>query len=224
MAINTTGTATELLVPILRANPTWRDLIDAFDWLLINNVDAPTAQLEKLRFITTASDPGVLSNTARLLGFDLSQDVLDLNGTNLSKLVTQLPLYADKNGTDLFINFLDLVFNSVTTVQYLYTDDYVTFTPSPAGPLVTEGGRSYKTTHIRLTTSFKELQSLMLQEGQSLGSRIKDLFYSYSPIALVVERMSLGLIISDADWLGGQAFGIGAHIQRAPELTMVMGH
>ena len=83
----------------------WGSLIEAFDTVLQRNVDEPNRQLAELRFLRDAFDRNILQQTCRMLGFDITQDVLDLQ-TDLTKLTTQLPLYADYNGTVAFEKFI----------------------------------------------------------------------------------------------------------------------
>lgn len=195
--------------PILD-NPTWIDMLDVFAQVMDANVEDPIAQLEKIRFIGESSDDNILKYTARLLGFDLTQDVLNLNVDNLTKIATQLSMYPDSNGTELFVKFIDLVLNAVTEVNYLYTKDYVNFYPKKKGLLVSEGGKWFKTTHIELGVALLSLETLTLNPGTTLLSRVHELFYEFSPAALVIERTNFNVIIPDAEWLGGKAFGIGA--------------
>src|SRR5438094_7674253 len=117
----------DLAVPIIKGNTTWEDMLDVFNTVMSTNVDSPIEQLERIRFISAATDDQVLATTARLLGFDFTQDVLNLNADNLTKVVTQLSMYPDQNGTEYFTKFIDLVLNANTDVVYLYTEDYLNF-------------------------------------------------------------------------------------------------
>lgn len=187
----------DLVVPIIRSNPTWDDMTEVFNQVMETNVDSPIEQLERIRFITDATDDGILATTARLLGFDLSQDMLSLNGDNLVKLVSQLPLYADQNGTELFVKFIDLIFNARTVVDYLYTQDYVNFVTEPGGPLVKDGGTWFKTTHIDLSIELLHSEDIVLNDGVKLIDRIRDLFFNLSPVALVVYRTNFTETLDD---------------------------
>jgi len=200
----------DLLTNILRENPTWRDLASAVSQVFAVNVEDPIDQLAKLRWIRKETDPSILEQSARLLGFDLTQDVLHLNAENLTKIVTQLPHYPDHNSTRYFPNFIDMLLNAVTEVKYLYTNDYINFVDTPSGPLVIDGGDWFLTTHIELNIGLLHLDSLLLASGQSLFSRVKELFHTFSPVALVIERFNFVIVIGDKDWIGGKAFGIGA--------------
>lgn len=189
----------DLVVPIVRGNPTWDDMFDVFNQVIENNVDEPIKQLERIRFITDQTEDAVLSSTARLLGFDLSQDVLNLNADNLIKLVSQLPLYADQNGTDLFVKFIDLMFNARTLVQNLYTKDYVNFVPVPEGKLIIDGGEWFKTTHIDLSIELLKSDEIVLNDGVRLIDRIRELFFNLAPVALVVYRTNFTESIGETE-------------------------
>lgn len=200
----------DLLTNILRENPTWRDLASAIQQVFAANVEDPIDQLAKLRWVRRETDPSVLEQSARMLGFDLTQDVLSLNAQNLTKIVTQLPHYPDHNSTRYFVNFIDMLLNATTDVRYLYTQDYTNFVETPGGPLVIDGGDWFLTTHIELNLGLLNLDSLLLADGESLFTRIKDLFHTFSPVALVIERFYFVIVIPDQDWVGGKAFGVGA--------------
>ncbi len=202
----------DLMPSSLRNKQTWADMMDVFARVIEINVEGPIEQLEAIRSVNAQTDTGVLNNTARLLGFDLSQDVLNLNADNLTKVVSQLSLYPDQNGTKLFVKFVDLVLNSVTELEYLWTKDYVNFYPVPGGATIKENGPWFKTTHIRLNLALQSLDTLTLDAGMTLHKRTLDLFSSFAPVALVIETMDFVIRFDDKDWLGGSAFGIGAAI------------
>lgn len=183
----------ELLVDLLNNNPTWYDLISAMDQVFATNIDDPINQLENLRDLTPTTPDLTLQKTARMLGFDLSSDVLNFSTSSLTKIVTQLALYPDQNGTELFNKFIDLLLNAYTEVTYLYTQDYEFFYDHPYGALVTEGGLWYKTTHIELSISLlitnEILNNVKLGTNHTFYQRLMELFYNFAPIALVIERM-----------------------------------
>lgn len=202
----------DLAVPIIKSNTTWDDMLQVFDTVMSTNVDSPIEQLERIRFISASTDDQVLATTARLLGFDFTQDVLNLNADNLTKVVTQLSLYPDQNGTQYFTKFIDLVLNATTEVVHLYTKDYLNFYEKPKGELVINGGEWFKTTHISLSINLFNLETLSLTAGKTLFDRVKELFYNFAPAALVIDRTDFSEIITDEDWLGGNAFGLGVSL------------
>lgn len=185
---NPFANAADLNVEILKQNPTWDDMLAAFDGMMATNVDAPIAQLETIRYLDPLAEVEVLQKTTRMLGFDASQDVLAMSAENLTRLVTQLPLYPDYNSTLLFQNFIDLLLNSITSIEYLFTKDYVNFYPYPKGDMITEGGPWFKTTHISLYVELLNPESLDVISGKPLFRRVLDVFYTFCPIALVIKN------------------------------------
>ena len=182
----------ELLAGPLTTNQTWTDLIDAFRQLIQSNVEAPIQQLERIRFMDS-SDETLLGYTCRLLGFDLTQDVLNLNTGNLLKVATQLSMYPDQNGTILFANFLNLILNAVTNVQYLYTKNYVQFFAAPGGDLIIDGGEWFKSTHVNLTIDLLSLNTLTMAPGVTLYDKVIEIFYAFAPAALVVKSTTINV-------------------------------
>lgn len=218
---NINPTLLDLLPDIIRDKPTWKDMFDVFSRVMDTNVDGPIFQLERIRTVDKDSDVGILNSTARLLGFDLTQDVLNLSADNLTKVVSQLSLYPDQNGTILFTKFIDLILNALTDVQYLWTQDYVNFYPTPGGALVVDGGRWFKITHINLSMALLSLDTLVLSPGQSLYQRVKELFYTFAPVALVIERLDFVILFEDKEWLGGAAFGIGSYFGQSDARVVI---
>jgi len=164
-------------------------MLEAFEGMMASNVDAPIAELEAIRYLDNTTDSVTIQQTVRLLGFDASQDVLNMSYDNLTRLVSQLPLYPDYNSTILFQNFIDMLLNAITKVEYLYTKDYVNFYPYAKGTLITEGGLWWKTTHISLYVEMLDPESLdVMSGGKSIYRRILDLFYAFCPIALVIKN------------------------------------
>lgn len=192
----------DLLVQTLGTNQVWVDMADVFGQVLLQNVEDPIAQLETLRNISQKSDPELLNLTARLLGFDVSQDILNLNADNLTKVVSQLSHYQDQNGTEIFNNFIDLVLNSRTEIVALFTKDYVNFlTKVPSGErLLIDGGTWFKTTHVEFRTTLPSSTALNLRPGQTLLNRIQEIFYNFAPIALVIDRTSILVEFNDSSW------------------------
>jgi len=183
------ATALDLLTPRLKDRDVWADLVQAFDLVMESNVDGPILQLETLRYLPPDADPKVLADACRMLGFNLSQDVLNLSADKFTRLATQLGMYPDTNGTQSFVKFLSLMINGYCNIDYLWSRDYVNFYPEPKGELLENGGAWFKTTHIDLVMGFFTLAGLQLAPGQTLYQKIIDIFYSQDPITLVIERL-----------------------------------
>lgn len=177
----------DLMSPPIRSIDKWDDFAEAVEKVFSLNIDDPRKQIEEIRFLLPTQDNEELKKTAVLLGFHLTGDVLELSTSNMSKLVTQLALYYNLNGTELFIKFIDLVLNADTKVDVLYTEDYLHFYKVPQGTLLINGGTWYETTHIELSIALLSSYPVLLY-GQTLVSRIRRLFYQNCPINLVIEK------------------------------------
>lgn len=174
----------------LKDRDVWVEMANAFDEVIRLNIDDPIKQLEVLRYLPPDADEKILSDACRMLGFDLSQDVLNLSVDKFTRIATQLGMYPDSNGTESFVKFISLMINGFCEVEYLWSDDYVNFYTQPKGTLLEDGGRWFKTTHIELSMGFLTLAGLQLKAGQSLYQRTKEIFYQQAPITLVIERMN----------------------------------
>lgn len=173
---------------IIEQSQVWVDLLKVFESVISANIEYPISQLEKLRYLDPTTEQEVLQKSVRMLGFNPTQDILDMSVDNLTRLVTQLSLYPDYNSTILFERFIDLLLNAVTNVEYLFTRDYVSFFPYPQGKLITEGGDWYKTTHINLFVELLNSKSLEDSVGRSqVFKRVVELFYEFAPISLVIK-------------------------------------
>ncbi len=177
----------DLVVSPVRGIPKWDDYTQAVEQAFQENVEGPVLELESLRYLEPGVALNTLQKTARLLGFNLNEEVLDSSNNNLLRVVTQLPLYYDSNGTNLFIKFIDLVLNAETEIEKLWTEDHVNFFNKPRGPLLVDGGTWYLSTHVDIFIRLINPTYVVLT-SLGLVDKIKNLFYQNSPIELVIQR------------------------------------
>ena len=183
----------KLLVDVLAQEQTWADLIEAMNEVFELNIEEPISQILKVRALDQNSDKDLVFNTCRMLGFDLTQDVLALSSDTLGRIANQLPHYQAYKGSPDFYRFIDLLLHSDSTIVYLYTKDYVNFYDEPQGALIDEGGVWFKTTHIDLTMALVGLRNIILNSGQSIYSRVQEIFWNFAPISLVIKKFSLSV-------------------------------
>lgn len=183
------ATGIDLLTPRLKDLQVWNDLITSFHEVMDSNVEQPIKQLENLRDLSRNADRQSLVETCRLLGFDITQDVLNISVENVLALAGQLGQYPDNNGTENFVKFLSLMMNALVGIDYLYTWNYRDFYPKPYGELVMNGGSWYKTTHVDLGIELASLAGLYLKPGQKLDQRVKEIFYDEAPVTLVIHNL-----------------------------------
>lgn len=193
---------TDLLVDVVGDVKTWRELVESLDFIDELHVDKPIRALEQIRFLYPGASQEFLYRTVEMLGFDVNKDLLSGSTNNLGKLAAQLGRYADVNGTIDFVHFIDLLCQSKTTVDYLYSDDYVNFYTKPQGKMLHEGGRWFATTHVDVTMMMFGLETLVLAgDGQRLAARAKLVFEKFQPYDLVIRRFGVGVIIDDDAWV-----------------------
>ncbi len=173
----------------------WKDLVDSFDVVLKDNIDDPIRQLEFLRFLPPDAAPETLINVCRMLGFDLSQDILNMSVGKFMQLATQLGMYPDTNGTEDFTKFVSMMTNGTCTVDYLWTNDYINFYLTPQGSTIERGGDWFKTTHVNLNMGFTTLEGLQLKFGQTLGQKVVDIFYQQAPAPMVIKTQTFTVTI-----------------------------
>lgn len=191
MAEPTGAVIGDLLSEPLSGNQVWLDFVEAAQEVFGANVEGPLKQLEEIRYLKADTDISVLKLSAAMLGFDVSQDILEFSANSLLKIVPQLGYYPDNNGTNFFTRFIDMLLNASTEVTPLYTTDYKHFYDRPYGPMITDGGMWYKTTHVELTMALfitNEVKQNVNTMGTTFLGRIKEVFYAYAPIALVIKR------------------------------------
>lgn len=179
----------------IESNVAWTDFLNAFDFVVQQNIEAPIRQLSNIRQISRDTDEAVLRQTCKLIGFDLSSDFYKLSEGDILRIVNQLPLYVEQASNINWNKFLDLVLNSRTDVKYLWTKDYQSFHPLPLGMTIENGGPWYKTTHVEFQIELLARQELIDAvfggKSESIGKQIQNVFYEYAPITLVVERIIL---------------------------------
>lgn len=202
--------ASDILTSVLREQDVWRDFMEAFQNVMEINVEGGVSELERIRFLDLDADPEVMKATARMLGFDLTEDVLNMSRDSILKLVTQLGLYPDSNGTRDYIKFFGLLINGDAERNELWSQSYKKFYTTPKGKLLIDGGQWFKTTHIELTVTLRQLEGLELSKGQTLYGRVVSIFYKQAPINVVIERFYFGVNLECEFGLGAELSDVGA--------------
>lgn len=150
-------TLPDMLVDILKENPTWSSLMKIIGDYTDQNVTQYIRQLEDIRRITQATDDDIVDESLRTLGFDIHRDFLESNGKNIRRAFYQVGKYFMINGNKDYKYFIEFLMGRKVDVQNLYTQDYINFYPSPLGNLKIDGGTWYSTSHVDLTVDNHEL-------------------------------------------------------------------
>jgi hypothetical protein len=218
--------APELIV----GNQVWKDYIDALDDTLESNVNQHIRVLEFLRHLEYSPElRDVFYSTARMLGFDLTQDFMQLNADALAKLVVQLSRFGETAGTDNFVAFLGFVLGRALNVRPLFTNNYTDFYPVPAGTLNIDGGSWYKTTHVELEINLTGLDGqILVSPSESLLDRVMSLFYEFCPITYVVKNVFFTAELNMDICFCGKALVfpmlyLNSHVDNPPVSVSVVG-
>lgn len=247
----------ELLPDLFTDKTLWKILISEFLEATQNNMVLQYArELEELRWLsirdtTTGNrqktlDDGVLLNTAAMLGFNVSYDVLSNIRTKFLAHVSQLPLYHLSNGRGFqatyndsndipidgsFTSFLSYILGVKVTYKELWANGtdmlsygrFVTKIPDnnyerTLGIPVTPN-TWFKTTHIDLNIDITRLKTTLLnknRDGRDFDTRVRELFYAYSPINLVINNIHYSYYVK-------ATFGFLASAFKAPYLGYRIG-
>lgn len=108
-----------------------------------------------------------------------------LRQEDIRRLVQNLGMYWYEKGKGTFVDFIGYCLNAKTSIQKLWTNDYITFYPegdSAIGTTVMDGGSWYPTSHVRLTFDSTAFLATSI-------SNVTKLFYDLSPYNLVLESV-----------------------------------
>lgn len=179
----------EALQPEFFSNQqTWLEFMEALADVIQEQIRDPIGEIEDIRHIVEGTDPEIISNTIKQLGFDIPYDIIEHNSERLAKSVYMLSLFHEISGTSDFVKAVRFVLGRDVDLRNLWTNNYVDFYPEPQGPLLSDGGDWYKTTHIDLGMELLPSdRNLVLPEGKTLADRLMDAYYEFAPINHVIR-------------------------------------
>lgn len=166
----------------------WLDFFVALADVIQAEIRDPITQLEDVRHYVEETDPFIISNTIKMLGFDIPADLIQHNVERLSKAVYMLSMFHEISGVKGFERSIEFVLGREIEVTGLYTNNYVDFYPTPQGPLLADGGDWYATTHISLGMELiPSDRNLILPLGKTLADRLMDAYFEFASITEVVH-------------------------------------
>ncbi|QQO90252.1 Ig-like virion protein [Erwinia phage pEa_SNUABM_5] len=140
----------KFFIDFLQDNPAWEELFEtmgeANDALNLATIQ----QLLDVRKITSSSPVELAEESLRLLGINISRDMMTYRIDTYRRIFDTLPDYNLVSGTSSWPKFVSMLLGGQFESQRLYTADYQTFLPKPLGALVQDGGQWYRTTHVDL--------------------------------------------------------------------------
>jgi len=180
----------EKLQPSMFENqPMWLDFFTALSEVIQEQIREPIGELEDIRHIVETTDPFIIANTIKQLGFDIPADLIQSNIDRLSRSVYMLSLFHEISGTHDFKRSIAYVLGRDVEVTNLFTNDYTNFYAEPQGPLLQDGGDWYGTTHIDLGMELlPDDRGLILPIGKTLEDRLLAAYFEFAPINQVVNK------------------------------------
>lgn len=167
---------------------TWAEFMEALADVIQEQIRDPIGEIEDIRHIVETTDPMIVSNTIKQMGFDIPADLIEHNAERLSKSVYMLALIHEVSGTKDFVKGVRFVLGRDVQVHNLYTNNYVDFYDQPKGPMIAEGGDWYATTHINLGMELLPSDAnLILPVGKTMADRLMDAYFEFAPINHVVR-------------------------------------
>jgi hypothetical protein len=170
------------------ARQTWTDLLESAFETLDELIRDPIHQLENIRIVDGSSDSQILNWTLYQLGFHIPQELVP-HVQKLGKAMHMLSLYHELEGTSDFYKVLSFLFNRSLTVDKLWSKDCEDLYTKPLGPLITDGGDWYLTSHIDLYMQWYPSDQTILD----LRNKLLDMFFQFAPINLVIRDFVLQL-------------------------------
>ena len=167
---------------------TWLEFMEALADTIQEQIRDPIGEIEDIRHIVEDTDPEIISNTIKQLGFDIPADLIAHNVDRLAKSVYMLALFHEISGTKDFVKGVQYVLGRELQVRSLWTNNYLDFYTEAGGPRLAEGGDWYKTTHIELGIELLPSDvNLILPEDQTLTDRLLSAYFEFAPINHVVK-------------------------------------
>lgn len=167
---------------------TWMEFMEALSEVIQEHVRDPIKEIEDIRHIVESTDPEIIANTIKNIGFDLPADLIAHNANRLARSVYMLALFHERSGTSDLARSISYILGREVEVTNLWTNNYVDFYSAPQGALLADGGDWYKTTHISLGIEVVPSDSnLILPEGKTLADRLLAAYFEFAPINHVVH-------------------------------------
>lgn len=167
----------KLLPDLFDGNEAMKDLMDALNTIMYDNVEVFVELLAKQRQ-AKFMDRSFKVLSCAMLGFRFDSDLFDDN--TLNRIIDTFAEYRSYSGTNNFVEYLSWVDNTSYELFPLWTEDYITFHELPGGGTVYDGtGPWYITPHIKMIYTSSEYKPLF--------DKIEDFILYMAPVNLVLD-------------------------------------
>lgn len=164
------------------------DYMDSLQNVSIDELHDAIVRLKNIRR-WNVMDPEYLEVFLQSLGLVFQTDEFDTETTR--RFVKELPTFLELSGTKFYINYLNLVLDSLFQLDHLWSNDYIEFVKRDEIPGGDEEGW-YPTNHVRLTVDAGLFGIIDTQT-------VIDLFYILSSVPLVLQTLEQILPLPDIE-------------------------
>lgn len=183
----------------------WEDFADTIESVMDAYIHPHIQTLASMREVTVDSDSQVINLTARMLGFNFRDELLDAFGKE--RVAAIIPLIGEAYqiaSTDDFIKLIELVIGSRVLMEHLYSKDYINFKTyeqmlAKKGTLLREDSESndwFKTTHVNLYVEYGSARYLATKINATLGTTLLEVIEHFLPANLVLKNFGLKYAIN----------------------------
>jgi hypothetical protein len=117
---------------------------------------------------------------AQMMAYDIESSIM--TDAAYDRLNNSVGVYQFEQGRDNFICFLGYVLGMKISLVRLWTEDYVSFFPTP-GTTIFNGGTWYPTTHVGVVYANNNAVNTVIPITEA---QLTELFYRFAPIELVL--------------------------------------
>lgn len=178
----------------------WEDFADTFETLMDDYVSDHIDDLASIRNVSKDSDPQVINLTARMLGFNFRDEILEAVGKDrIAAIIPMIGEFYTVANTDDFIRLIELTVGANVLLEHLYTNDYVNFKTfeqmsQKKGKLLDENSKGkdwFKTTHINIYVEYGNAKYLATKIAAPLSDTLIEIIEQFIPANLVLKNFGL---------------------------------
>lgn len=178
----------------------WEDFTDTLEDVYQDYVLDQTEELANIRSIGAETDAKVINLTARMLGFNFRDEVLDAIGKErVAALIPMVGQFYEVASSDDFIKLIEMTVGAKVIMEHLYSKDYVNFKTKEeyllrkATALTEESKENdwFKTTHINLYIEYGKSRYLATKISAPLRDTLMEIIEHFIPANLVLKNFGL---------------------------------
>lgn len=187
---------------------TWEDFADTVESVLDDYIHPHILTQSTIREITADSDTQVINLTARMLGLNFRDELLNAFGKDrIAAIIPILGTTYQIANTDDFIKLVELTIGSTVLIEHLYSIDYINFKTydqmlHKSGKMQHEESDTndwFKTTHVNLFVEYSNAKYLSASINAKLGTTLLEVIEHFIPANLVLKNFGLSYAVNTVD-------------------------